>query len=411
MAQAIISRRGGSGSGGGYAAVKFENYGDVQTVEKGTSTNLVVGRTAPAATTVGNYALFGGGRTASSEQTTVDAYSSSLIRVTATSLSKGRFLFDATTVGNYALFGGGQSDSGGRSYHDVVDAYDGNLARYTPTALSVGRCNLASTTVGNYAIFGGGMNTTYSISPVDAYSSNLTRSTPTELSVARSYLTAATVGEYALFGGGICSPDIVSTVDAYNKNLTRNTPTGLSVARGEFTATTVGNYALFGGGAASRNYYAIVDAYDGNLTRSTPTVLISARRDLASTSIGNYALFGGGYYYDYSNSSSTYFPTVDCYDSNLTRSVLTGLDVARSHLAATTAGSYALFGGGTGNGYNPEVDVYEIENLVLQATVYKGSKYKFQNMTEEATVTSIAETISIPTPATGYIKFKNTTIS
>jgi hypothetical protein len=47
VSQAIISRRGG-----GYATVKFENYGDVQTVEKGTSTNLVVGRAAPAATTV-----------------------------------------------------------------------------------------------------------------------------------------------------------------------------------------------------------------------------------------------------------------------------------------------------------------------------------------------------------------------
>ena len=252
------------------------------------------------------------------------------------------------------------------------------------------------------------MNTTYSISPVDAYSSSLTRSTPTELSVARSYLTAATAGDYALFGGGICSPDIVSTVDAYNKNLTRSTPTGLSVARGEFTATTVGNYALFGGGAASKNYYATVDAYDSNLTRSTPTTLSAARRNIASTAIGKFALFAGGYYYDYSNSSATYFPTVDCYDSGLTRSVLTSLDAARSYMGATTIGNYALFGGGTATGYYTKVDVYGIENLVLQATVYKGSKYKFQNMSAESTVTSNVQTINIPTPATGYIKFKNT---
>ena len=42
--------------------------------------------------------------------------------------------------------------------------------------------------------------------------------------------------------------------------------------------------------------------------------------------------------------------------------------------------------------------------------LYKNSKYKFQNMVEEETVTADMETISIPTPATGYIKFKNTTI-
>ena len=136
MSQAIISRRGG-----GYATVKFENYGNVQTVEKGMSTNLVVERTAPAATMIGNFALFGGGRDASSEQSTVDAYNSSLTRSTATSLSKARYLFTAATVGNYALFGGGQTTSSGTNYHSTVDAYDDNLARRTPTALSVGRCN------------------------------------------------------------------------------------------------------------------------------------------------------------------------------------------------------------------------------------------------------------------------------
>ena len=79
-------------------------------------------------------------------------------------------------------------------------------------------------------------------------------------------------------------------------------------------------------------------------------------------------------------------------------------------MGATTVGNYALFGGGTATGYYTKVDVYGIENLVLQATVYKGSKYKFQNMSAESTVTSNVQTINIPTPATGYIKFKNTTM-
>jgi hypothetical protein len=132
------------------------------------------------------------------------------------------------------------------------------------------------------------------------------------------------------------------------------------------------------------------------------------RRNIASTTIGQFALFGGGYFYNYSNSTPNYYATIDCYNSSLTRSAVTGLDVARSYSAATTVGNYALFGGGAATNSTNNVDVYSLENAFLQATVCKGSKYKFQNMTEEATVKSEVATITIPTPATGYIKIKKT---
>jgi tRNA G37 N-methylase TrmD len=103
--------------------------------------------------------LFGGGYTGSYSNT-VDAYDNSLTRSTPTALSVDRYYLAATTVGNYALFGGGYSAS------NVVDAYDTMLTRSTPTALSVGRFGLSATTVGDYALFGGG----YSASNVvDAY--------------------------------------------------------------------------------------------------------------------------------------------------------------------------------------------------------------------------------------------------
>ena len=44
----------------------------------------------------------------------------SLTRTTATPLSKGRSYLAATTVGNYALFGGGYNRS---AYSNTVDAY------------------------------------------------------------------------------------------------------------------------------------------------------------------------------------------------------------------------------------------------------------------------------------------------
>ena len=84
-------------------------------------------------------------------------------------MSEARYNIAATTVGNYALFGGG-SITNGRSA--VVDAYNTSLVRSTPTALSEARDILAATTVGNYALFGGG-NSNYNLSAVvDAYKSN-----------------------------------------------------------------------------------------------------------------------------------------------------------------------------------------------------------------------------------------------
>ena len=76
-----------------------------------------------AATTVGNYALFGGGFLKGTPCATVDVYDSSLTRTTATDLSEGRRTLAATTVGNYALFGGGYMPTKDESYSAAVDVY------------------------------------------------------------------------------------------------------------------------------------------------------------------------------------------------------------------------------------------------------------------------------------------------
>ena len=146
----------------------------------------------------------------------VDAYDTSLTRSTPTVLSKARHRLAATTVGNYALFGGGSDkpytpyDTRYDAGHDTVDAYNTSLTRSTATNLSAGRLSLAATTVGNYALFGGGAGKyeryhEYHIDVtniVDAYDTSLTRTTASELSYSRNRLAAATVGDYALFGGG-----------------------------------------------------------------------------------------------------------------------------------------------------------------------------------------------------------------
>lgn len=308
----------------------------------GTATALSEAKLNPAVTTVGNYALFGGGQDNSYQGYAwgIDAYDTSLTKSIPSELSKGRLGLAATNVGNYALFGGGYS------FDPVatVDAYNTSLTSSIPTALSVARTELTAISIGNYALFGGGRTTGgsgASKATVDAYDTSLTRTVPTALSIARDNLATTNVGDYALFGGGAVSgstSSISAVVDAYNASLTKTTPTALSVARNRLAATKVGNYALFGGGDTN----GTVDAYNTSLTRSIPTALSVARHSLAATAVGNYALFGGGRTTGDSGASKA---TVDAYDTNLTRTIPTALSVARGWLSAITVGNYALFGG------------------------------------------------------------------
>ena len=87
---------------------------------------------------------------------TVDAYNAALVRSTPTNLSQARGYVSATTVGNYALFGGGATTLLNTDNSNIVDAYNIDLVHSTPTNLSQARGNIAATTVGNYALFGGG---------------------------------------------------------------------------------------------------------------------------------------------------------------------------------------------------------------------------------------------------------------
>ena len=154
-------------------------------------------------------------------------------------LSEARSRLAATTVGNYALFGGGYTQNDG--HYDTVDAYNSDLTRSTPTSLSLARSYLSATTVGDYALFGGGMVEGYGYSDsVDAYDNTLTRSTPTGLSLARSELAATTVGNYALFGGGYAK-GYIDTVDAYYQEGASKTQARIVIS----STTATGEYSFY----------------------------------------------------------------------------------------------------------------------------------------------------------------------
>lgn len=319
----------------------------------GTITGLNGNSEAPAATTIGNYAVFGGGYS----NTGVTAYNESLTRSTPTAFNYSQHRLAATSVGNYALFGGGSVGYSIRDGWPTVYAYNASLTRSTPKELGSKVALNAATSVGSYAVFYGGLlSTGSSTAKAYAYNISLTQSTPSVDSInGKKWCHAATtIGGYALFGGGNSGSHQSgwtnsSVVYAFNSSLTRSTPTALSVARYYLSATTVGDYALFGGGYVYNSAdSAVVDAYNTSLTRSTPTALSKARRALAATSVGTYALFGGGITASGSiEVSGTNSAVVDAYDISLTRTTPTALNTARQFLAATSIGNYALFGGGT----------------------------------------------------------------
>ena len=84
----------------------------------------------------------------------------------------------------------------------------------------------------------------------------------------------------------------------------------------------------------------------------TVTSLSAARSSLAATTVGDYAIFAGGY------GDSGVVATVDTYNSSLTKGTATALSVARQCLAATRVGTYALFGGGMASSRSAVVDTY-----------------------------------------------------
>ena len=176
------------GSYGTYGSTDVDVYNS--SLVKSTASNLSGKRVDFSATSVGDYALFAGGTniTYTNDEpeyySTVDVYNSSLVKSTATNLTVGVSDLSATTVGNYALFGGGGTYPPYTSYTDV-DAYSSSLVKSIAPDLTEGCDEGAATTVGDYAIFAGGYCETRSgkdsNNTVDVYNPSLVKSTATRL--------------------------------------------------------------------------------------------------------------------------------------------------------------------------------------------------------------------------------------
>lgn len=294
-----------------------------------------------SATTVGGYALFGGGCDYPSLRfQTVDVYNANLVKSTANNLSSARSELTGVPIGSYALFCGGWAESGPTN---IVDAYSQSLVRSTPSVLSGEYTyDMASTKTDNYAIIA-------RANANNAYNSSLTRFTLPATTGARIDMGAASIGGYAIFAGGKLNTDgsLSDIVNAYNDALTLVTPSALCRARNLTSGISVNDYAIFAGGGSTD----IVDAYSSALVRTTPSVLSSIRNNPAAASFGEYAMFMAGHIYQDSGHP------VDIYDNSLTRTTINvNISGKLYNFASTTVGNYALFGGGNISGKNDGTD-------------------------------------------------------
>ncbi len=362
------------------------------------------GNAYAAATTLGEYAVFGGGQTSSNTSNTINTVfaidvNGFLLRLP--DMYTPRREVAAATVKDMsasraaALFAGGWD--GTNTNLNTVEVYYKDFTHDEGTlSLPNAAHGLAGVTFGDYAVFAGGEGNTFLASAV-AFSANWTRTILADLNSSANLLSGATNSNYAIFAGGF-NGSYVSSATAYDSNLTKATPSSLSSGRAWIASGTAGDYALFVGGEASGSVASVAEAYDKNLNKLSATNYTWNVRHAAATSLGSYLLIMGGM------GNSDYYNIARYYDSNLVLHDTGALYHLSSDGVAATAGEYAYFyGGHQGNSYWGEIDVYHLPNKV---TVYPGTRYKLGSMANEVTASSM-QTITTEAPISGYIKIKN----
>lgn len=363
------------------------------------------------ATTLPGYAVFGGGKTGSSNSATINtviAINGDGSWVRLPNMHTSRYYLAAATAqsvnqsaeGDAALFAGGRDYQGNNL--DTIEVYYQNFMHDEDTlTLPNAAYALTGVTFGDYALFAGGTNGSTRFASAVAFSADWTRTILSDLDAAGDNIGGACNSNYAIFAGGWNSSGFVSSATAYDSTLTKVTPLppSLSVARNNIAAGTAGDYALFVGGETGSNSATnVAEAYDKNLNKVTAPNYTWTVRAAATTSLGSYLLIMGGM------GNSNYYNIVRYYDSNLVLHETGPLFHLSKDGAAASAGEYAYFyGGHQGNSYWGEFDVYHLPNKV---TVYPGTRYKLGSMANEVTASSM-QTITTEAPISGYIKIKN----
>lgn len=303
-----------------------------QIVYKGVTVSLSVARYTLSAGTIGNYALFIGGReirtTGSPVTGVVDAINTSLTRSSAPSLSVARCLLATTNTASFSITCGGKEASGAAS--KKCDAYNSSLIRSEPNEIEKATVSIVGASVLDTALF-------FSSGYVYSYSNQLVYQQLETTFISGKISPASSAGNYAI----VCSYD--SGVIAIDSFLTQHQLDPLSINRYDMGASTAGETALFVGGyiSSQSSWYDNADGYTTSLTHVIAEPLIFQRSNEAGTLLGSNAVFAGG-----TGRRGNDYTISDAYNKNLVHSTPGSISSKRTQLAASTLNNYALFGGG-----------------------------------------------------------------
>lgn len=296
---------------------------------------------------------------------------------TTTSLVSAVFRHAGASVGNYALFGGGKDNND--NVLATVNAYNKELTRTLPTELSVARELLYAEKVGDYAIFAGGKNSSStSVVATDAYDASLTRTVlSTGLDNNRcednAHQNSANVAGYALIGGGSADNND-SSIDVFTSTLTK----GANISNGAFqegAGASIIGHAFFAGGENSAGTYVQgrAVAINASLTKTNLSGGIVAREYLSAANTGNYVLFAGGYDFDDDEYNAHYYDEVEAFNSSYTKYTCTSLSETRDFMGSLSIRGVAVFAGGMGHSANDYQAVIEVFDSSLTKTLHSST--------------------------------------
>ena len=324
----------------------------------GAISNLSVGRSYLASSSIQNYLLFGGGSSGGGRSSVVDVYNTSLNNIGVNdSLSQARNYLTGGSLNNNALFAGGQYvQNYASAYSNIIEGYSSSLTKLsTIDPLSVGRSNILNANVGGYTIFAGGLASSSGNQNIsDCYNSSLTKTTISNLARSGYPGFSGTLPSYAAFGG-LNSLDVV---DLYNSSLTFQEVGNLNMNRVDPGVVVLDNNMIVAGGTLNgveRNY---VYALNNSLTSTSITSLSRAKSGMLCSSLGTYGIFTGGF------SGESFYQTVEVYDSSLTKITdpTFTISVNRDNGAAGNLNNqFAIFvGGNYGNQYYNTAEAFTI---------------------------------------------------
>lgn len=199
--------------------------------------------------------------------------------------------FFAGSIGNHAVFAGGRS--GGVDLSTVVAIDSEFLSLTTITPLSVARRLAGSANTKNHLVFCGGVSSQSTSQSVDAYDEDLTLVIVEDMPYKEGRLQGTRAGNHAVFAGGGYYGDSADAF-AYDEGLSFISVAALTEERGFHSAASCKGSAVFAGNAGDR-YSDVVEIYSDELVKTNRNIPV-AKTWVAMASINDLCLIAGGRY-------------------------------------------------------------------------------------------------------------------